>query len=79
MHIRFSYYLNQIHTSRLQESGVKQAYLWATDDLKHSEMIANQHYKSLSSITRLDKHTQLTTGHSWHHEDPCLPVRIARG
>ena len=47
--------------------------------LKHSEMMANQHDRSLSSTTRLDKHTQLTTGLPWHHEYPRLLVWIARG
>ena len=41
--------------------------------------MANQHHRSLSSTTRLDRHIQLTTGHPWHHEYPRLLVLIARG
>jgi len=41
--------------------------------------MANQHCRPLSSTTRLDKHTQLTTGLPWCHECSRLLVRIARG
>jgi len=44
-----------------------------------SEMMANEHHRSLSSTIRLDRHTQLTTGCPWHHEDPRMLVWIARG
>ena len=46
---------------------------------KHSKMMANQHCRPLTSTTRLDKHTQLTTGLPWHHEYSRLLVQIARG
>ena len=58
---------------------VKQAELWATDSLKHSKMMTNQHHRPLSSTTRLEKHTQLTTGLPWCHEYSRLLVQIARG
>jgi len=34
----------------------------ANDGLKHSEMMVNEHYRSLPSTARLDRHTQLITG-----------------
>ena len=33
-------------------------------------MMANQHHRPLSSTMRLDRLTQLTNGHPWHHEYP---------
>jgi len=32
--------------------------------------MANQHHRSSSSTTRLDRRTQLITGSPWHHEGP---------
>ena len=58
---------------------VKQVYFWATDNLKLSEMMENDHHRSLSSTARLDRYTQLTTGSPWHHEDSRLLIWIARG
>jgi len=49
------------------------------DGLKHSEIMANQHHRPLSSTTRFEKHTQLTTGLPWHHEYSRLVVRITGG
>ena len=51
----------------------------ANDGLKHSEIMANQHHRSLSSSTRLNRHTQLTIGHQWCHEEHRVLVQIARG
>ena len=70
------YTLNEMN---LEGVRVKLVQLVAADGFKHSEMMANQHHRSLSSTTRLDKHTQLTTGLPWRHEYSRLLVRIARG
>ena len=49
-----------LNFKKMEGVRVKYTYLWVTDGLKHSEMIENQHHRSLFSTTRLP----------WHREDP---------